>query len=402
MKHENQFESDIPPPDPDDPFPHTHPGTAEIQYQAHLQDAERRRQNRDLDAKIQRRDAATSGRGFEIQLIENFSARPAEKRWLVKNIVAKGETSAWIAPPGGMKSALLAELSICVARGTDWHGYKAKRRGNVLYFALERADLVRRRLKAHVERLGLAEDELLNIAVVPSLVDLMNPAIVQKVNETLDRAGFCFGGGAPDLVIFDTFAKAIAAGGGDEDKAKDQGRVFTHLAMIREEAMKYGGGGPHFAIVGHTGKDESRGARGSNAFRGDVDVEVAISGDSVKTATVVKANDMPEGPLFSFTSEVHEFGTDEDGDPITVNIVAEVEPGRSTPKGHEPRLSTNQRVMYRLLSEAGPEGLTVDAWNDLAREQGIATKQRHYEIRMALKDKRMVREYAGIWKVNNG
>jgi hypothetical protein len=42
----------------------------------------------------------------------------------------------------------------------------------------------------------------------------------------------------------------------------------------------------------------------------------------VKTATVTKANDMPEGPLFSFKGEVHEFGKDADGDPITVNIIS--------------------------------------------------------------------------------
>ena len=49
--------------------------------------------------------------------------------------------------------------------------------------------------------------------------------------------------------------------------------------------------------------------------------------------------------------------------------------------------------MYRLLSDAGPTGLTVEAWNELAKEQGIATKQRLYELRMALKDKGLVREY---------
>ena len=49
---------------------------------------------------------------------------------------------------------------------------------------------------------------------------------------------------------------------------------------------------------------------------------VTIGGDEIKTATVTKANDCPEGALFSFKSEVHEFGTDEDGDPITVNIVS--------------------------------------------------------------------------------
>jgi hypothetical protein len=47
------------------------------------------------------------------------------------------------------------------------------------------------------------------------------------------------------------------------------------------------------------------GARGSNAILGDVDVMVEISGDIIRTATVTKANDMPEGPLFSFKSDIH-------------------------------------------------------------------------------------------------
>ncbi|MHC2400798.1 hypothetical protein ACVMGC_005342 [Bradyrhizobium barranii subsp. barranii] len=50
---------------------------------------------------------------------------------------------------------------------------------------------------------------------------------------------------------------------------------------------------------------------------------VTIGGDTIKTATVTKANDIPDGPLFSFASEIIEFGTDEDGDPRTVNIVSD-------------------------------------------------------------------------------
>src|SRR5260370_5095335 len=118
------------------------------------------------------------------------------------------------------------------------------------------------------------------------------------------------------LVIIDTFAKLIAAGGGDENSAKDQGAVFDNVQRVKNATDT------HVALIGHTGKDESRGARGSNAILGDVDLMVTISGDLIRTATVTKANDAPEGPLFSFKSEVHEFGTDEDGDPITVNVVS--------------------------------------------------------------------------------
>jgi hypothetical protein len=192
------------------------------------------------------------------------------------------------------------------------------------------------------------------------------------------------------LVIFDTFAKLIAAGGGDENLAKDQGTVFANVQRVKDETDV------HVALVGHTGKDVQKGARGSNAILGDVDVMVEISGDDVRTATVTKGNDMPEGPLFSFRSDIHEFGTDEDGDPITVNVVSEEEvSAQSSPKAAEPKLSTNQRVMFRLLHEEGSAGLTTEEWSDKAREVGINTKQRTYELRMALKDKNMVREYGG-------
>jgi hypothetical protein len=117
------------------------------------------------------------------------------------------------------------------------------------------------------------------------------------------------------LGIFDTFAKLIATQGGDENSAKDQGAVFGNVQQLKNATDIAA------ALIGHTGKDESRGARGSNALLGDVDLMVMLSGDDIRTATVTGANDAPEGPLFSFKSEVYDFGLDDDGDPITVNIV---------------------------------------------------------------------------------
>jgi hypothetical protein len=202
-------------------------------------------------------------------------------------------------------------------------------------------------------------------------------------------------------IIFDTFAKLVSAAGLDENKASDQGKIFANLQRVKDKLNRGKIGPPHIAIVGHTGKDEGRGARGSNAFYGDVDimVEITASGD-IRTASITKANDLPEGPLFSFKSEIHTFGQDEDGDPITVNIVAEAE--KTAAKPTEPRLTENQRVMFRLLHDGGPAGMTTEDWSEKARGVGIQKKQRHYELRMALKDKAMVREYSGRWFVSNG
>jgi hypothetical protein len=52
----------------------------------------------------------------------------------------------------------------------------------------------------------------------------------------------------------------IAAVGGDENSAKDQRAIFANLQRVKNAT------GVHVALIGHTGKDESRGARGSRAF----------------------------------------------------------------------------------------------------------------------------------------
>ncbi|WP_051346243.1 AAA family ATPase [Bradyrhizobium sp. th.b2] len=325
------------------------------------------------------------------------------KAYLVKGVLGWGETSAWIAPPGGMKSALLASAAVSIALARPWFGRKTSDSPvGVVYFALERADLVKRRLIAHRQKLGLPESEPIPIVVIGGMLDMMNPATVPIVVEAVRRAEQYFmllpGCNCAGLLIFDTLAKMIAAGGGDENSAKDQGKVFANLQRIKDELC-----GVHIALIGHTGKDETRGARGSNALYGDVDMLVTIGGDTVKTATVSKANDAPEGPLFSFGSEIHQFGADEDGEPVTVNIVNSDEVTKAPPqsrKASEPKLSTNQRVMLRLLADAGPSGLSTEAWTELAKEQGITVKQRQYDVRMSLKDKALVREYAGVWRVS--
>lgn len=272
------------------------------------------------DAFNRQADRREASHGYSFKTFDEMAVESPAKPWLIKGILARGESSAWIAPPGGMKSALLASASIHVAAGLDWFGYRNKEAAAVVYFALERSDLVRRRLHAHGQRMGLKG---LPIAVVSSTIDLTKPDAFKKVVATIREVDSCFGVSV-GLVIIDTFAKLISAGGGDENSAKDQGAVFANVQRVKNSSNEqFPNAYPHVALIGHTGKDETRGMRGSNAALGDVDVMVTISGDTIRTATVTKANDMAEGPLFSFKSEVHEFGVDEDGDPVTVNIVSD-------------------------------------------------------------------------------
>ena len=332
---------------------------------------------------------------FKYRLLRDLSPDPPAKPSIIKGVIVRGETSAWIAPPGGMKSALLCELAFAVASRADWHGYRAKQSGAVVYFALERADLTNRRLTAYLAR--CSEDaERPPVAVVSAMIDLMNEATVKELVASI-RAIEQDTGESVVLVIFDTFAKLIAAGGGDENLARDHGKVFANLQRLKNEV------GCHVALIGHTGKEESRGARGSNALLGDVDLMVTISGDIIKTATVTKANDAPEGPLFRFKSEMHDFGKDQDGDPITVNIISADEVQHHVAPSNEPKLKPNQQTVFAILHAAGGAGLTLEEWNAQAKEAGIGLKRKAdlTDIRNALLSKGIIRQYGDRWRVSH-
>lgn len=266
----------------------------------------------------------------------------AAKSWLIKGLLAENETSTIIGPPGSGKSALATDIAIGYARGKHWRGRRVKERGGVVYFAFERADLTKRRLRAYELRDSLPDD--LPIAVVGQIVDLLDPRCVDLLLKGLNEAEQKFGRRI-GLVVLDTYNKGIAFGGGDEDKAKDQNRALGHLRRLQELYPRV-----HVCIVGHTGKDESRGARGSNALPGDADMQHQITaiGD-VKIVTTVKANDAPEGELLRFRLEPFIFGVDEDGDAVKTYIVApDIIPTSAAPAKAEAKTSRTGRGMLAL------------------------------------------------------
>lgn len=331
-----------------------------------------------------------------------------QKKHILKGIIARGETLAMIGPPGSGKSALMTEISVHCAAQIDWRGHRAKGACGVVIFALERADLFKRRLKAYQQRDGLHG---LPIAVADAVIDLLNPNCVEIIVSTVQEAERQFGCGV-GLIVIDTYAKGIAANGGDEDKAKDQNRAAANLRNVHRRLAV------HIALVGHTGKDKSRGARGSNAHLGDVDVMVQISGDTIKVAQVIKGNDQPERMLAEFKLEPFELGRDEDGDPITTAIVSTeyFEPITASPKAKGPKLREIPKAALHALNEVladegrphsdtsghipkGVTCVTLDAWRDrLIKLAIINPKGNHREqfkrIRVTLQNAMAI----GIWE----
>jgi hypothetical protein len=231
---------------------------------------------------------------------------------------------------------------------------------------------------------GRAQRSGLPIAVVGRVIDLMDEKTVPIIVATIDAVEAEFGIDV-GLVIIDTLPKAIAAGGGDEDRAKDQGRVYANLQRVKERRNV------HVALVCHPGKDVTRGPRGSNASTADFDAQIEISGTDIRTATVTKANDMPEGPIASFKPKLVSFGDDEDGDPVEV-CIAEAVDGQPF-KTERVNLSKKEQTMLDGLAEAladrgvpppampeiPPSVKCVvwpDLWREYVRNRGITTSDK--------------------------
>jgi hypothetical protein len=285
----------------------------------------------------------------------------AKKRPILKGFLNKGENSALIGPPKSLKSGLMTEIALHCAAGLDWRGHSASECSGVVIFALERADLYRRRLDAYRLRDGLKEK--LPIAVAAQVIDLLNSKCVEVIVTTVRAAEKKFGC-AVGLVVIDTFSKGIAAGGGDEDKAKDQNRVAANLRRVQ------GLIDVHIACVGHTGKDESRGPRGSNAHLGDIDLMIQISGDKIKTARVTAANDQSERVVARFQAELVDVGVDEDGVVETVAIVSNEEVS-SPDTGAASKLSDIQQAALDELWNCIADGETAPRPNDVHVPVGV-------------------------------
>lgn len=131
------------------------------------------------------------------------------------------------------------------------------------------------------------------------------------------------------VLIIDTLSRAIA--GDDEISSKDMSAFVERRAGEITRRT-----GAELICVHHTGKEESRGMRGSSALFAACDAVVSVIDQRV---TVEKSKDGEAGQWFVFELKQVTLGHDERGKPIMTCVVVESDadavntPSKSRPKG---------------------------------------------------------------------
>lgn len=209
--------------------------------------------------------------------------------WLVRDLLPTKALACIYGAPGSFKSFLALDLALFLATNrSEWFGHKAKP-CSVLYIAAEGAGGMSKRIAAWTKANNINLDHA-NFTLLPEAVNLMTAddpaALLDDVNDLEMKF---------DLIFVDTLARSM--GGGDEMLAKDFGAVTDNCTCLAEALSAT------VVLIHHTGKDASRGPRGSSAIRGNLDTVIEVTreeGSSTALARVVKQKDGEDGFSFAF------------------------------------------------------------------------------------------------------
>lgn len=196
---------------------------------------------------------------YELTDIEAFEP-PA---WLIPDLIPKRGTVQVTGPQKSFKTFLVLDIALSIATGVQWCGAKPDQ-GPVVYIAGENASALA--LK-HVPAWCMANDQepaLLDFRVVREMPHAAQPDEMIEFVAEIKRLSL-----APAVVVIDTATRALR--GLDENNARDMGQFSAACEMIQRELNCT------VIVIRHTGKDVSRGGRGSNVIEGDFDTILAVA-----------------------------------------------------------------------------------------------------------------------------
>lgn len=257
-------------------------------------------------------------------------------RYVVKGWLNASTFSVIYGEPNVGKTFLALDIAFHVAAGEAWNGNRVKG-GPVIYLASEGGRGIELRIEAfrhdRPEMFAAIEDAG-TFHMLPVTVDLCAPGDAEALVDVLRSV-------RPSLVVVDTLARSM--GSGDENTAKDMGALIRNLDFIRAET------GAHVMAIHHSGKDTSKGARGSGSLRGAVDHEIELTREgAVITAENKKERDGPSGRYFAYTLRSVPLGRDEDGDEVSSCVVEASE----APVTRSPKISGQAKVALDAFGDA--------------------------------------------------
>jgi hypothetical protein len=337
---------------------------------AHLEHCAPVKAMRDARERIKNLHGEKAARAFDalavVEASEFASEEDSEPDWQVRGLIPTTGTGLHTGASGTLKSFAELELAACIHRGVPFHGLEVTQ-GRAVIVVAEGVRGYKRRQRAYAKRHGVSLMDL--PAIVPCPANLFDSGQVIALIEQIKLAG------GATYCCFDT--KWRCSVGADENSANDQAVVFGAMDRIARELNCF------VMAVAHTGRDTTKGARGSSSQYAAVDVELTQErmGDYC-TVRVTKEKDGESNAEYTFKVATVDLGRNQHDEPESSLVLEPTEaptpPGSTAPKGK------HEIDLYQLLKTKAPihrEDL-LDEFAEQMKRNG--TKLRRDNLRRTL------------------
>jgi AAA domain len=260
-----------------------------------------------------------------------------DRRELIKGAIPAGGFGVAYAEPGAGKTAIIVDMGLHVAAGREYRDRRVEQQP-VIYVALEGHGGIGNRIIAAAAELSIEDAPF---ALILASDNFRDPATSRRVAGVAKQLG-----GQP-LVVIDTYTAALA--GGSDCDPKDVGAL---IEAVKAELMMQG---CTALLIHHSGKEQSRGARGWSGLLAACDFEFELSRDAdLRTLRVSKMRDGSDSqPAFCYRLYGVELGHDRHGDPVTAVCVEHLadEDTAQPKKQHTPKARSALDVLWTMIKD---------------------------------------------------
>lgn len=217
----------------------------------------------------------------------------ADEAWLLDDLIPAKGIAFIYGPPGSYKSFVAVDMAAAITSGKGWHGYECELPGACVYIAAEGSRGLMERIVAW-EKYHKVSRGPLAVLTVPVMMD--DVLAVQSFTECLERAREALGQPIR-MVVIDTMARSF---NGDENSAQEVGAFVNSCSRFASDI-----GDCFVMVVAHTGKDLTRGIRGSSALDGAADCHFLVTAPNLGQALVknTKQKDIEKAEPMRFAME---------------------------------------------------------------------------------------------------
>lgn len=290
----------------------------------------------------------------KIKFLHDYAEGVNDPVWLIPNMIPAQGIGMIYGESGSYKSFLALDMALCLAHGIpgQWNGPPTKH--DVLFFAGEGpVSTAKKRWPAWMEWQGISDKSAHRFLIKDRVPVYTDTDGWQGVKDDLTELK-----AKPSLIVIDTLTRLIT--GMDENSAKDATLITSFMESLARHYECF------VLAVHHTGKDQSKGARGSSAFYANMDV--VISTKLKQGGTELRVRKQKDADV---TDEISYFAVKEVASSIVLERCASLGDVKGEKETGSRYAWASVEEVTRMLASLGGETSTSVLCHEIAGAHGI-------------------------------